>query len=119
KSEQHIKSAKILLKNSPGSKAYANKLADALKDRTTAKSLVTRYTNQLAKLKSSSTVPTVPAKYNPGGPLVMLQPPTHPGPFVGTLVASPPSTAYVADLHKEQRSAAVESDVRNYTMMAN
>ncbi len=77
--------------------------------------------NQLIKLKSapsSSSIPTIPAYHNPGGPLVILQPPTHPGPSAGTLIASPPSTAYIADLHKEQRSATIESDVRNYTKMA-
>lgn len=96
-------------------------LVEARRERTNARSQVTRISNQLIKLKSasSSSIPTIPAYHNPGGPLVILQPPTHPGPSAGTLIASPPSTAYIADLHKEQRSATIESDVRNYTKMAN
>jgi RHS repeat-associated protein len=119
KAEKSIKLAEAQIKKNPGIKVYVKNLEKARKARSSAKSLVTRYTNQLAKLKSSSNIPTVPAQYNPGGPLVMLQPPTHPGPSAGTLIASPPSTAYIANLHKQQRSAAVESDVRNYTLMAN
>lgn len=108
------------LKKNPGSAKYQARAVEARKERTSARRLVTLYKNQLAKLpKSSSTIPTVPAHYNPSGLVVMLLPPLHPGPSAGTVVSSPDSTAYIADLHKEKRSAATESDVRNYAMMAN
>ncbi|MEP3047168.1 MAG: SpvB/TcaC N-terminal domain-containing protein [Roseibium sp.] len=117
--EKRVKSAEKLYKSNP-SQHNANKLAKARKERGTAKGMVTRYTHRVSQAKSSSgSVPTTPAFYNPGGPAVMLQPSAHPGPSAGTLVASPPATAYIADLHKKKRDAQTESDVRNYTMMAN
>lgn len=121
KAEKGVALAEAQVQANKGLKIYAKKLVEARRERTNARSQVTRISNQLIKLKSasSSSIPTIPAYHNPGGPLVILQPPTHPGPSAGTLIASPPSTAYIADLHKEQRSATIESDVRNYTKMAN
>lgn len=124
KAEGRIKTAETRLKKAttPSQvKRYQKELSALRQERGRARAAVTRLTNQINKLKSAKggSVPTRPAFHNPGGPLVFLMPPTHPGPSWGTLISSPPSTAYIADLHKEQRTSAVESDVRNYTMMAN
>ncbi|WP_315832766.1 SpvB/TcaC N-terminal domain-containing protein [Bradyrhizobium prioriisuperbiae] len=120
KAEKRVAQAESQVQANKGLKLYAKKLLEARRERTSARAQVTRISNQLIKLKSasSSTIPTIPGFYNPGGPLVILQPPTHTG-SGGTIVTSPPSTAYIADLHKTQRSSAVESDVRNYSLMAN
>jgi RHS repeat-associated protein len=99
-----------------------NRAAKLRKERGTAKAAVTRLTNQLKKLqsaKNSKTIPTKPSFHNPGGPQVLLLPPTHPGPSAGTIITSPPGTAYIADLYSSKRTAQIESDVRNYAMMAN
>ncbi|MBV9931268.1 MAG: hypothetical protein JO013_10025 [Alphaproteobacteria bacterium] len=116
KAEKRVKFYESQVKKSPGVKIWQTKLASAKKERTTLRGRVTRLTNLQA---TSKVIPTKPAYHNPGGPLVLLMPPTHPGPKSGTIVASPPGTAYIADLHSTSRSSQVESDVRNYTMMAN
>jgi RHS repeat-associated protein len=100
---------------------YGKKLLAAMKQRGLARAAVTRLTNQLKKLQGGGggAVLTRPAFHNPGGRQVQLLPLPHPGPAKGTVVAMAPGTAYVADLYSTARTAQVESDVRNYTMMAN
>lgn len=121
KLDQRVKTAEARAAKPGASKFDIRRAAELRKERGTAKAAVTRLTGQLAKLQAAKggAIPTKPSFHNPGGPAILLMPPTHPGPAWGTVINAPPSTAYIADLHATQRTPQVESDVRNYSMMAN
>lgn len=118
--EQRVATAEARFKNKPTQHNF-DRAAKARKERGTAKSAVTRLTREVTNLSAAkAALKSRPAYNNPGGKVVQLLPPNHPGPSQGgTLVASPSPTAYIADLAKKQRDPQTESDVRNFTVMVN